>query len=63
MIAFLEASAMQPLINACLEKLEEGGPVSYLDFPPDLGMTEVLFEVLMEEIALHLMTGHTAVIH
>ena len=46
----LQQPEMKPLVNACIKRLMIGGPFCYLDFPKKLGMTEKIFEAIMDEV-------------
>lgn len=63
MTNFLQLPAIAPLAHAFLDKLEQGGAISYLDFPPALGMTEDLFHAIADEIALQLETDTVSAVH
>lgn len=59
----LDAPEIAPLVHACIDRLALHQPFCYLDFPPELGMTEPLFAAIMEEIVLQLNTGQESVMH
>lgn len=60
---FLDQPEVAPLAHACINLLVSGARFTYLDFPPELGMTEEIFIAIMDEIATQLETGHQSLIH
>lgn len=63
MTNFLQRPEVAQQVDAFLTKLEQGGPVSHLDFPPSIGMTEDLFYAIADEIAHQLDTNNPSPIH
>ncbi len=61
--SLLDAPGIAPLAHACIDKLVAGETFCYLDFPPELGMTEPVFAAIMEEIVLQVNRGHFSTVH